>query len=518
MTSPSVPATAGHADDVTWRRLSNRMLLVHPVQELIRALPALAGLLIAGTSGGQGPLWSLAGVAVVTGLGLLRWFTTTYRIGPERVELRRGLLRRRVLSVPRDRIRTVDVTAHAMHRLLGLAKVTVGTGRSDRKDDSGIKLDGLSAAAAASLREELLHWRGARPAAAGTPGAAGAPDLAKAAEVETELARFRPEWVRYAPFTLSGLVTIGILAGFSGHLLSQAHLHPGRFGPLRDAADRVREAPLPVAIAQVVVGLAVAIAVLSTIGYLLAFANFRLTRHSGGTLHVSRGLITTRATSIEERRLRGVELNEPLLLRLVRGGRCQAITTGLRVGRGSGGTLLLPPAARTEAERVAVAVLGTAEPLACPLTPHGPAARQRRYTRALAGAALLVAAVLALAWLVGLPAWVWVGSFAAPPVAALLAADRYRALGHAMVGGRLVSRRGSIVRRRSVLACDGIIGWNLRRSFFQRRAGLATLTATTAAGAQRYDVPDVPDGEALRLADAALPGLLTPFLADIPQS
>ena len=68
------------------------------------------------------------------------------------------------------------------------------------------------------------------------------------------------------------------------------------------------------------------------------------------------------------------------------------------------------------------------------------------------------------------------------------------------------------MRRRSVLACDGIIGWNLRRSFFQRRVGLATLTATTAAGTQRYAVPDVPDGEALRLADAALPGLLTPFL------
>jgi putative membrane protein len=63
-----------------------------------------------------------------------------------------------------------------------------------------------------------------------------------------------------------------------------------------------------------------------------------------------------------------------------------------------------------------------------------------------------------------------------------------------------------------MLGTDGIIGWNLRRSFFQRRAGLATLTATTAAGRQRYEVPDVPSAEALRLADAATPGLLTPFL------
>jgi putative membrane protein len=70
------------------------------------------------------------------------------------------------------------------------------------------------------------------------------------------------------------------------------------------------------------------------------------------------------------------------------------------------------------------------------------------------------------------------------------------------------------VRRRSMLACDGIIGWNLRQSFFQRRAGLATLVATTAAGRQRYAVLDVPLDEAVRLADRALPDLLAPLLTE----
>ena len=95
---------------------------------------------------------------------------------------------------------------------------------------------------------------------------------------------------------------------------------------------------------------------------------------------------------------------------------------------------------------------------------------------------------------------------------ALLAADRYRSLGHALVDGRLVTRQGSLVRRRSMLTTDGIVGWTLHRSFFQRRAGLATLVATTAAGRQRYAVLDVPLEEAVRVADRALPGLLTPFL------
>ena len=50
----------------------------------------------------------------------------------------------------------------------------------------------------------------------------------------------------------------------------------------------------------------------------------------------------------------------------------------------------------------------------------------------------------------------------------------------------------------------------------QRRAGLATLVATTAAGHQRYEVQDVEVGEALRIVEAAVPGLLAPFLEEAP--
>ena len=63
-----------------------------------------------------------------------------------------------------------------------------------------------------------------------------------------------------------------------------------------------------------------------------------------------------------------------------------------------------------------------------------------------------------------------------------------------------------------VLRTEGIIGWNLRQSFFQRRAGLVTLTATTAAGRQSYPITDLDGAAALTLADQAVPGLLTEFL------
>jgi putative membrane protein len=256
------------------------------------------------------------------------------------------------------------------------------------------------------------------------------------------------------------------------------------------------------------------VAIASTVGYVLAFWGFTLTRHSAGTLHITRGLITSRATSIEERRLRGVELSAPFSLRAVGGARCIAIATGLRVGRGAerGGSLLLPPAPEAEAERVATDVLRTAAPIKATLVAHGPRATRRRYTRALSVVVILILLVLAARWLLDAPDWAWQAALVLIPIGLALAVDRARQLGHALVDGWLVTQQGSLVRRRSTLAGDGIIGWNVSRSFFQRRAGLATLTATTAAGRQHFEVLDVELGRAIGLADATTPGLLTPFL------
>ena len=75
---------------------------------------------------------------------------------------------------------------------------------------------------------------------------------------------------------------------------------------------------------------------------------------------------------------------------------------------------------------------------------------------------------------------------------AFLAADRVRALGHRVDGGWLVARAGSVERRRDCVAAEGIIGWTVRQTFLQRRAGVATLIAATAAGVKRYQVIDVP--------------------------
>lgn len=503
-------APAGAGDG--WRRLSPRMLAVHPVMELRRLIFPLIAVLIGLRSGngGDGGWWALGIGGIGIAVGFLRYFTTSFRITPTHVQVRRGLLRRRTLTVPRDRIRTVDVTSNVLHRVFGLARVTVGTGQSDRKND-GVKLDGLSAAAAENLHRELLH-RPARPEPGTIPSVRSqSPEAAP----ETVLAALRPSWVRYGPFTLSGLIAIGVLVGLGSRLVNESHVDLTKIGVVHEAIDYLRDAPLPVAILLVAAAVAVFTVIASTIGYVLTFWNFRLSRHRSGTLHVRRGLLTTRSTTIEERRLRGVELSEPLLLRAVGGARVLAIATGLRVGRGAdrGGSVLLPPAPRAVAVEVAGTVIGDAGPLTVALTRHGSRAALRRYTRATVVSATVIVLVLAFVLLAGAPWWAFWTALALLPLGALLAGDRAKSLGHAVTESWLVTRQGSLVRRRHVLHTDAVIGWNLTTSVFQRRAGLTTLVATTAGGRQQYAVPDVEEAEAIRVARTAVPGLLEQFRA-----
>jgi putative membrane protein len=493
-----------------WRRLSIRMLLVHPVMELMRFIPVLV-LLVVFNRRDQNGFWPLLAVGAFVALGVARWFTTRYRVTPTQVQVRRGLLSKSTLSVPRDRVRSVDMTRHFMHRLLGLTRLTIGTGQSDRQKQDGLQLDALTSGAAEQLRRELLHERpGIDVPRAASVGATTAP--VAAAPRETVIARFQPSWVRYAPFTLSGLTIAGAAIGLVVNAARQAQVDILNAGPVTEVRHDLNRLPVVWAAVVIAILLLAIIAILSVVAYVLAAWNFALTR-VGGTLHVSRGLVTTRSTTIEERRLRGVEFSEPLLLRAVHGARAVAITTGLRVGRGAerGGSMLMPASPAGDVRAATDAVLRTPEPNAVPLVPHGARARRRRFTRALGVAAVLCAALVALWFWASWPVWVaWLG-VAMLPVGALLAADRYRSLGHAYVDGFLVTRQGSVVRRRYMVHGDGIIGWNEHQSFFQRRSGLVTLHATTAAGSQSYEILDVTPQVGLAVADRATPGLLNQF-------
>ncbi|MFK3733707.1 PH domain-containing protein [Streptomyces sp. NPDC088090] len=490
-----------------WRRLDPRTLLV--TAAVFCGIAVGAGVpLAAGLAGGR-PLWQavawvLAGAALLVGGGTaadwVRCRRTRYRVGPDRVDLHTGLLLLKRRSLARDRIRTVDLTANPLQRVPGLVKVRIGTGESTGGGESTLALELVTRAEGERLRRELL----ARPAA---PEADPAHD--------GTLAVVDPRWIRYAPVSFVAPALGGAAAG----AVMQVSEWFGAQAEVIDwIGDRFREVSLPWMVVDLFL-LATAAGAVGALGlWVEMWWNHRLEREPGGTLRVRRGLFTARSVTLEERRLRGVELVEPLGVRLCGAARIDAVATGLAEDDDEKhGDLktLLPAAPRAVADRVAAEVLRAPEPpTSAPLAAHPRAARARRLRRAL-GAVLLPAAVLALLGALLTPVLLyaaagWTAVLA--PLAVLLARDAYRSLGHAVSGAHLVTRSGTVRRATVALQRTGIIGWTVKQSYFQRRAGLLTLTATTAAGEGAYDVLDAGESQALALADRAVPGLLAPFL------
>lgn len=511
-------------DAAGWRRLDPRVSLLVGVRVLLSAaLPAIPAML--GLAGRLG-YWTLLVLAIVLALaglfGLAHWITSAYRVTDQRLELRHGILQRNLQNAPLDRIRTVDLTTPLLHRLLGVTKVAVGTG----VDTSRVELGAVTHGEAARLRGALL--RGdlrATPAAASIPDAvlpddppiADAPAPPPPDRTDDVLVELDWSWLRYAPLSLARLAVVAGALGAASQFLPDLHIDETQ------AASSLWSWLSEQALAAlVVIGLLLGVLgwlAIALVGFALQWGGLRLTRQHRGvrtSIHLQAGLLSTRAITIEERRIRGVVLVEPVLLRWAGGADLRTWATGVEAGVAT----VLPPCPRGTAVEVATQVLGVedAAALQVPLTGHGRVARRRAHVRGQwpTLALLLAAGVLSFVPDTGAAALI---ALVAAGVAAVIGAGCAEAafahLGHARVpgtdGGHLVVGDGILTRRRTVLEADGVIGWVLRQSFFQRRGGVATLVATTAAGPEQIAVRDIPLPAAIALMDAVTPALVATF-------
>ncbi|RKS68767.1 putative membrane protein [Actinomadura pelletieri DSM 43383] len=477
--SRTPPADAGEE-----QRLHPLTFVVGAVRELIALVAAAAtGLLVGGLS--TAFYFALTGLAFGLLFHVASWVTFTYVLYGDRIEFRRALIGRSVKSIPRDRIRGVDITASLPHRLLGLAVVHIDAGA-----------DGGEGSLNAVTRKEAERLRGVL--------------LARDAPAPPRrvLARMRRRWYVYAPLSGAYLFTPFALAG---SLLGTAYNLGDDLGLI--TRERVEN------LGHDVVGLPTALVVALTILVLIAMPvmsvivftlfNWDFTVHErDGSVVAERGLVTRRSVSLERRRLRGVELADNPFERVAGVTRLGALITGL--GDAAHRGRLLPAAPRAVAESLAARVVGD---VPGPLVAHPPAARGRRLVRAVA----TPVGVAVLALLAGQP---WVAALCGilAVLAVPLGLDRYRQLGHVTDGERLSVRSGSLRRRQVVVEHGAVVGWRVRRTLFQRRLGLATLIAAVGAGDGGYAATDMAEEDALALAAAISPAWVTPFLEVPPES
>ncbi|RKS08973.1 putative membrane protein [Nocardiopsis sp. Huas11] len=500
------------------------------------------------------PWWALAPLpgtiallALFTSMDLLRLRATRYRVTAERVEMRSGVIAKAYRSVPRERVRSVDVNAPIYVRVFDLCSVTVGTGEQGGSDQ--LQLLYVTAAQGERLRRELL-LRGPATGAA----TAGADPSAEGDEEtgEVELARLNRAWFAYAPATTA---TLGIGLGFIAAVLG---LNAQTGGWAWEWASEQVGLPTTEELASmvmsrllVVLPVTLLVLLLSGVAVLTAIAvetwwNYRLTREVDGSVRLRRGLLTSVSLSVEGRRLNGVTLHQPFVLRSVGGADVRAVATGLAAAddeKTSAKSRLSPPMPVGRARALAAALVQEDDsPLDVPLARHPRAALRRRFTRAAIVSLLGVVLSAALAWLHTLatqawwdavrrfeeeiipvplashavettPSWGW--AFLAVLIAVVAfwyAVGSYRGLGHGVHPRFLVVRGGMAARETVVLQRSAVIGWRITRSPFQRRLDLADVAATTAAGQGMYAAKDVGLGQGLAWADAAVPELLAPFL------
>ncbi|MEU4823128.1 PH domain-containing protein [Actinomadura sp. NPDC023710] len=463
-------------------RLHPLTFVVGAVRELLALLAAGAtGLLVGGLS--TAFYFTLVGLAFGLLFHAANWVTFTYVLHEDRIEFRRALIGRSVKSIPRDRIRGVDISASLPHRLLGLAIVHIDAGA----DGGEGELNAVSRTEAERLRGVLL----ARDAPAPPRRALG---------------RMRRRWYLYAPLSGAYLLTPFALAG---SLLGTVYNLGDDLGLI--TRERVESLGHDVVGLPTVVVLALAILtliampVMSVIVFTLFNWDFTVHERDGSVV-AERGLLTRRSVSLERRRLRGVELADNPFERAAGVTRLGALITGL--GDAAQRGRLLPAAPRAAAEALAAGVVGN---VPGPLTAHPPAARSRRVVRAVAPPA----GVAVLAVLAGQP-WVAVACAVIAVLAVPLGLDRYRQLGHATDGERLTVRSGSLRRRQVVVEHSAVIGWRVRQTLFQRRLGLASLFAAVGAGDGGCSATDMSEEDAVALAAAITPAWLAPFLDGPP--
>ena len=505
----------------TWQRTSPLQLIVAPARALAGvALPFIVVLFLGSGGGGRsmlGTLGFIIPVAILVMLGsLLPWLGTRWRIADGRLQQKYRVLSTKQTSVTLDRVRSVDLESTIWHRALGLSVVKIGTG----VDDERITLDSLAKPDALQLQEFLLR-RSDRAAispeaggvdadgpaagsAAGASPGAGVPAPAAQREV---LARIDWSWLKFAPLQVSQLVVLAAAFGFFAQFLDDLPIDQG------DVVDSVQGQVDRLGL-LIVVGVVV---LLVAVGYVVAAIGAYAVRWFGlvvsrdpENLRVEAGLFTTRSVTVERRRVRGLQLTEPALVRLANGAQLAALATGV----GSGGTTqVLPSVPRTVAVEVGEQVLDAGRALTAELTKHGPAARRRRHVRAqLAAVPLAVAAVVAVV-LSGYPLWTVILSLLILAAAAALAELSYRHLGHTLTTAHLVSRTGILGTSTFVLERDGVIGWQITQTWFQRRVGLCHLVAATAAGSEHVAVVDVRLDVATSLALEITPDLVGHFAA-----
>lgn len=147
-----------------WTRVSPAyvwafVIALSPLLLLAVAQAAVAGLVTSGMAVGLAPLLvpALLAIAVLGGAILTRWLAwrrTSYALDGERLLVRRGWWRRRLLLLPLERLQSIDIKDNVIGRRLGISTLVFGV--AGGSSVSAHSIPAVPSETARKLRDQLL--------------------------------------------------------------------------------------------------------------------------------------------------------------------------------------------------------------------------------------------------------------------------------------------------------------------------------------------------------------------------
>lgn len=417
----------------------------------------------------------VAGIVAVSIAGLiLHWWRFSYRVGQDAIRIDSGILSRNHRTIPFDRVQDVSIAQPLLHRLIGVAQVTLETGSSTAGKEEGV-LEAVSLARAEALRELVRSRRGGAVAAEAGPAAVIAEEPAPLFAMD-----------------LKRVLTLGLLS-FSLAILAVLFGATQTFGDLFDFDPFSRRFWRMVltdsGIGPFVLGHRYGVAIGGTIVLLLVGVltgivrtvprewGFTLTR-SGRALRRRRGLFTRTDVSLPLRRMQvGVIGTGPVRERL---GFHRFAVESLASDPGAGGRgqndhVLAPLATREE-------LVPIGSEIGWPLP--GDATEWRPVDKAhVTSFCVALLPVLPLLILFGPLRWL-----------------EWKRTAYALEDGRLLIRTGWWKRRTLLIPLANIQTVDRTENALGRRFGIASLVIGTAGGsASGHRLPSLPRKEASHL-------------------
>jgi putative membrane protein len=448
-------------------------------------------LLYSGASAAFGRIGGLAGVGlagaaliVLLGYEVARYRRFEYALGTETLDIRSGVVSRRNREIPIRRVQNVDIRRNVVQRLLGIAAVGFETAGGSATEAS---LRFVEFSEAKRLQTEIGRLK--RETGDDTPAEKGV-----AADINGVDPGDRTDVDELFALTTRELAIVG---AFSFDLRIPGFLFVLLSGGLSAVSSLLPDGTRTTRLAAVVVVLAVAVVVLSWLAgatiAVLNYYDFRLTR-VGDELQYERGLLRRYDGSIPLDKIQTLTVVDDPPKRWFGFASLRIETAGHAPGSGEGGSnAAIPLAGR---DRV-LALADRIEDVGTPSFERPPKRVRRRYTvRYLAGVGVIVAVLYGINLLFArsLP---WYGPAALAVLAPVAAHLKWRHRGYWLGEDHLVTRNGVLRRRTTVVPYYRVQTVIDSRTVFQRRWGLATVTADTAgslsligADAAAVDVDD----------------------------